>query len=554
MKLPPKVNCALLGFLVTLNLILRYPQTPHETGVDSFFIHTLAVSISNNGRAAWILNPLSFFGLYPLSYPGASPFLISDFSSISGVSVELSILLLSTTLGVVGMLTAYLMGRAMKADDFFAFSVAFLYSLAPKFLSFTMWTASSRNLFMALAPIFVWAIIRAYRRRNLTSTVLLVIFLGLLIATHRLAILVAVVAMAYLLSLAFLVLVRLLKLRFPKLFLSPTIRGRLSIVTLSAFAILAVSILFGTNVLGEYSQGELASGEDLQVKLLNLGASIGRSVGLALPLAFLGVVVVTRERNTGAIQPFILLTLLLLIPTLFLRVYTGFYILPFLAIAGAFGILGLARRYEGRRFATRVLIPLVFATILLVSTAVEAYDAARTTSPDFATYNTAIYLRTNSDGTAVSNDGLLGIRIAAYSSTRYMPVGGAGTAFQSPELLAFHFYSSGEVQARIVRLSLSDLTIESDSLFDASGIQAEADWEGTMRTPFPNVSNSTLERYCPVYFLENEALPGLFTAYGNIYPSKFALSVHDGSYRIYDSGMQSLWFVYPSGQASCRGP
>ena len=56
MRLPPKVNCALLGFLATLNLLLRYPQTPHETGIDSFFIHTLAVGISNDGRASWIFS------------------------------------------------------------------------------------------------------------------------------------------------------------------------------------------------------------------------------------------------------------------------------------------------------------------------------------------------------------------------------------------------------------------------------------------------------------------------------------------------------------------
>jgi len=538
---------------VTLNLVLRYPRTPHETGIDSFFIHTLATNIATDGYAEWILNPLSFFGLYPLSYPSASPFLIAGFSVASGLPLEVTILVLSTLFGVLGMLTSYVMGRELKNDDLFAFSVAFLYSVAPRFLTFTLWTASSRNLFMALAPIFVWAILRTYRRRDAKHAALLASFLLVLMATHRLTILLSVAIIAWVLSLALLALVRVLKLRFPRLLLTPSSRARLPQLTLAAFVALAVFMLFGTNVLDEYRQGELVSGDELQVKLLNLGVSITRSVGLAFPLALIGVVVVTGQRNQGAIQPFILLTLLLLIPTLFLRLYTGFYILPFLVCAGAFGLWALARPRKKRRVAARVLVATVFVAALLVSTAVQRYEAAKTTFPDYADYNTAMYMRVHIEGTVVSNDGLLGIRTAAYSSGTYLPVGGAGTAFQSPELLAFRFYSPEEVQSRVVRVSLFDLTIESDSPFAAPGIQAEADWETMMRTPYGEMPPGLLTRYRLSYFLENEALPGRFTAYGNVYCSDFAFSVRAGAYRVHDSGPESLWFVFPADPPASGG-
>lgn len=554
MKVPRRVNYALLAFLAVLNLALRYPRTPHETGVDSFFIHTLATQVAVHGYAEWILNPLSYFGLYPLSYPSASPFLIAGLTITSGLPMEAAILVLSPLLGLIGMLSAYLMGREMNDDDRFSFAVAFLYSLAPRFLTFTVWTASSRNLFMALAPIFVWAILRTYHRKDSKHAALLVLFLAMLMATHRLTILLAVAIVAFLVSYAVLILVRLLKLRFPRLFLAPSVRARLPYVTLAAFAGIAAFMLLGTNVLDEYAQGELTAGDDYPSKLVNLGASVSRSVGLAFPLALAGVVVVARERGKASVRTFLLLALLLLIPTLFLRTYAGFYILPFLALAGGFGLLGIVRLGRRRPRITRALTALLFAAVLLGTVAVEGYEAARTTYPDSATYDLALYLQTHGRGTIVSNDGLLGIRMAAYSSLPYLPVGGAGTNFQSPELLAFGFYSREEVESQISRISLLDLTIESDSPFVAGGIQAELDWVHILQTPAGDLSEGLLQRYHPAYFLENEAYPNAFTAYGNTYCSDFAFSVREGSYRVYDGGVYSVWYVYPPGAEVASGP
>ncbi len=553
MRSSRRVNYLLVGFLTLLTIVLRYPTTPHETGVDSFFIHTLATNIANDGYAEWILNPLSYFGLYPLSYPSASPFLIAGLSLSSGLPIEAAIFVLSIALGLSGMLSAYVMGREMKDDDLFAFAVAFLYSLAPRFLVFTVWTASSRNLFMALAPLFVWSIIRTYRRRDGKHAGLLLVFLAALTATHRLTVLLSVAIVAYLLSFGVLIIVRLLKIRFPRLLLAPSLRARLPYVTLGAFAAVAAFMLLGTNVLDEYAHGELLTGNDLYIKLANLGASMGRSVGLAFPLALVGVVVVTRERAKGGVHTFILLALLLLIPTLFLRTYAGFYILPFLALAGGFGLLGVVQLSRKRPRLTRVFVAGLFAAILVTTVAVQEYEASRTIFPDSETYDTSLYLLVYGRGTLVANDGLMGIQIAAFSSLPYLPIGGAGTNFQSPELLAFGFFSREEIESQITRISLSDLTIESDSPFVAGGIQAELDWVRILQSPSGAMPAQLLQRYHPSYFVENQAYSSAFTAYGNTYCSNFAFSVREGSYRIFDSGAQSVWYVYPPGAQTASG-
>src|SRR5207247_1695505 len=187
------------------------------------------------------------------------------------------------------------------------------------------------------------------------------------------------------------------------------------------------------------------SGTDVPSQLTNLAISIARSVGFALPLTLVGLVVLTRLRNKTVAHPFLAISLLCLVPTLFLRKYTGFYILPFVALFGALGIVGL-----------------------------------------------------------------LGVCVAAISSMRVLPVGGAGTTSQHPELLAYHFYSPDEVSGHLVAVPLSQLTIESDSLWTVNGIQAEQDWTMIDGSAYWQIPGSLSLRYAPAYSLESREAAGNF--------------------------------------------
>ena len=206
MKLGRRTVYALMLGLVALNLLLRFPRTEHETGVDSFFIHNLATAITEQGRAAWIINPLGYFGWYPLSYPGSGPFLISGLSQVADITGEGSILALSLLYGVLGPLVGFLMARAFRNDDLFALSTALIFSLAPRFMSFTLWSASTRNLFMVLIPVFLWALVRGYRRPTRSNLIVLASVLVVMLATHRLTILLAVIVLAFVMAYVFILL------------------------------------------------------------------------------------------------------------------------------------------------------------------------------------------------------------------------------------------------------------------------------------------------------------------------------------------------------------
>src|SRR2546430_7337937 len=165
MMLGKRATLALLGALICFNLVMRYPASGHEVDVDSYFIHAITGTILDNGHAEWTVSPLSYFGWYPLSYPSASPFTLAGVAVLSGSSIETSILFVTLLLGPIGILGAFVMGREVRSGDGFALCAAYLYGIAPRFLSITLWTASTRNLFMALLPIFVWTLLVTYRKR-----------------------------------------------------------------------------------------------------------------------------------------------------------------------------------------------------------------------------------------------------------------------------------------------------------------------------------------------------------------------------------------------------
>lgn len=551
MKLGQRTVYALLIALVCVNILVRFPRTSHETGVDSFFIHNLATAISEQGRVPWVLNGLGYFGWYPLSYPSAQPLVISGFAQASGLPEEGTILILSLLYGSLGALVAFAMARTFRKDDLFAIAVAFIFSLAPRFTSFTVWSASSRNLFMVLIPVFLWALVRSHRKPTMPNLLVLFLLLVLMLATHRLTILLAVVILAFLVAYVFVLLYRVMRIRFPRSLLAPMFRRWAPRLALAGIALIALGMLLATDVLEEYSAGEICFGENVKDQLCNLGVSITRSAGLALPFSFVGVFQVVRQRNKGFLEVFLVLSLLSLTPTLFLRQYTGFYILPFLAIFAAFGVLAVLHLFvrSPRKAAVSVL-----GTILIIggsSLLLLGVEVGRQNAMSDANYTTALYLTSLPAGSFVTNDGLLGIRVSSISARPGIPVGGAGTTSQSAELLAFGFYNATEVFQHERRVPITELTIEDDSPFALDGIDARRDWiNAILEVEVDEVANRTIERYRLQVFLENDRLQGAFTAYGNVYepPSfnaAFQRTIHLSRYKLYDGSSEDIYLAFP---------
>src|SRR5437870_8118412 len=116
MRLPSKTAHALLLFLLSLNLIARFPRTPHELGFDGFVYHGMTTSLIYSGYAEWILTPLSYFGLYPLSHPSGSFFFLADLSQVAGTPVEAAILIFDMSLVSLGLFFSFVMLFGFRRD------------------------------------------------------------------------------------------------------------------------------------------------------------------------------------------------------------------------------------------------------------------------------------------------------------------------------------------------------------------------------------------------------------------------------------------------------
>ena len=281
---------------------------------------------------------------------------------------------------------------------------------------------------MALLPALIWALLAYYRHRSILQLAILAVTFTLLIATHRLAVLLSIVFVSFLAASVALMALRILRLYFPRLVLQNSFRRVAPHLSLLGIIAIAAVMLFGTKVLDQYTSGELASGTQPQVQIFNLGISIARSSGVALPLALAGLVVTTRQWNKTLREPFLALSFLGFIPTLLLRDYAGFYVLPILAILGGLGFWGIIELFKKR---PRVVV-LVAVTLTLVvasfSTYVLGVEVDRTPEIASTTYDTSLYGKMmGTPYTFISNEGLTGVQFASISGGRILPVGGAGT-------------------------------------------------------------------------------------------------------------------------------
>src|SRR3972149_9511633 len=117
MKFSNRTNLSLFILLIILNIILRFQVVSNEIGVDSFLVHMMANSISEFGYAKWILHPSSFFGMYAYSEVSAVPFFLSGIFQSTGIEMRWMIFLYNIILGILSMLTVYLLAGVLTNDD-----------------------------------------------------------------------------------------------------------------------------------------------------------------------------------------------------------------------------------------------------------------------------------------------------------------------------------------------------------------------------------------------------------------------------------------------------
>lgn len=540
MRLSRRSTQALLLAVLFVNLALLFPQGGHESGVDSFVWHGMATSIKANGRALWVINPLSYFGLYPLSNPSGSPFLVAILSDLSGISVEGSVLLTDVMLAVPALLLAFVLGWYIFRDEMLAILLACIQSLAPVLLGSLAWQMPTRIVFTMLLPMLLWTLMRLAQHPSAKTAALAGITFVTMMMFHRLTVLAILVCVAFVLVGIYIVAFRTLRIKKPAFFLNSRFKRSAPFLALGILATAAAVTIFATDTLQQYSEGVVFSGSSRLTELGNLAVSLTRSAGLLIPLLLLGVASMAFGRGKSFKEPFLLVAFLSFVPALFLRQYTGYYTVPFTSVFTALGLYVIVRMQTTTRRKTAV-VGAAIAVLVVSSIVITDYNLDLLPTLSGNTYSAALYIHGYPRGGVVANDGLLGAQVDAISGCPYLPVGGATTPFQSPDILMFGYVDPAMVQQNVHPTPLSEINVDSDSTFYLDGVQAEADWVAILNSNVDSIRPSLVEQYRPGYLLARADVPQSFYAYGNYYPSTLLESAAASRYVVFENGQVILW-------------
>ncbi len=553
MRLPRRSFYPLILALVAFNLLLRYPLgSQHEYGADTSYIHSLAQSLSVNGYALWILHPLSYFGLYALSYPSAGPFLSSAFNQVSGVPLEGTFFVQSLVFGTLGPLGMIVFGRSLSSDNRFALALALMMSLAPFYIKDTMWVGSTRGFVIALTPFALFLSVRFLRRVDYKVLVLLLVVCLVMSLFHRMGVLSILLVIAALFVVPFHRLT--MKLRF---YLYRYEAGfRVMSLGLALCGFLGVFFLqfrfpgiAGVDVRQAYRSGTFFTGDSFGVLLANMATGFVGKVGILVPLIAVGIPLYIWKRPKESPDKFVLLCLLIFLPMLPMRDYLTEFVIPLVAIFMTYALLALGARWpKQRRKAMNVALAVVLVAGGIGFTAVmKGYWSDRYPTdagiPD-STYTLAVYTKGQVQGTLIANEGLMGGHVTAISGRPSLPLGGSSLHWFSAQQLIFRYVDGTRVTVQA--LGIFQITLNTDEIYVPTDVSnAEVDWE-TILYGHPGDPQVTdlLTRYDVHYVLvDNTNPPATFLSYATYRDSPFLSDVASTRYLIYAQPDASLYFV-----------
>ncbi len=403
MKFRSRTKIILLILLVVLNIALRVPSIPHESGLDSFSTHILANSISNFGYAKWWVNPFSIFGYYPASYPSAIPFILSGLSQSANMDVEKTIWLFSLFIGILSIFISYLLAGLIEDNDLFKFLVAFGFSSSQAVLNFSTWDISTRGPFLIFLPMFIYILLRI--KHSVKNLICLIIISILLTAIHHLVITISIFLIsAFILATIYIII--------PKLNIKLNIKFG-NILILISFIILFL-YSFKSNLFIEEST--YSSKYDL---LQNSIKVYVRYIGPLMIFFIGGFAYQIFKPNKKFEENFILFSFFLSIPFIFYPRYGVWFIIIFLILFAAHGLLNLS--YDNKH---KFIIPII-CFILLISVSFSTFYQHWRTSSEIPSsferhlteksFSVALWIRDNINGNLAGNDELEAKRIFAIS-------------------------------------------------------------------------------------------------------------------------------------------
>lgn len=515
MKLSKKIKFNLFMLLIVLNIILRQ-TSPHEIGRDSFDIHILANSVSTFGRAEWWLRPESIFGLYPNSYSSSVPFLSSGISQSIEVDMERVIWLFCVIIGLFSIFAAYILAGKIIDDDLFKFLVAFSFSISPGILYYSTWTLTSRGTFIILLPMFVCLLLKS-RTAIVRYSLLTFILSILLFATHHLAYFLILIFVSYFIIVIFYNLKRYINfVKIPEKFVT--------------FALVTAFIVMFTI---PFHTGRFIGGSRYAEVIEIFFGYLPRYIGVLLIIAVGGFTYLLFKPNKRFGDWFLLLTLLLLTPFLYIQTYMKWFILTFVVLLVGIGLINVIKLHEQNKKNIRIII--VILLLLHVSFS-GFYQFLHTyKEPLFGrymqetTYTAGIWVKDNINGSTVSNEEVTGIRIFAVSG---IPL------FTGHDVVDQVYGFTNVSHSKFRKRPITSEEYWFDGPYEKiAGSTAEDNWHFLMKNSY----NKLVPKLNLTHVIENKKTYGARVSRHKNIKSEFLQYIYGKKDNIFDNGVIAVW-------------
>ncbi|TGC11566.1 hypothetical protein [Methanolobus halotolerans] len=353
-----KFKITSLGLLVLLNIILRIPSIPHAKGRDSFFIHSLASSISVFGEARWWDHWLSVFGYYPYSYASGLPFTLSGMSQLFGIDIEKAILIYSIAFGVLTVFLAFTLAGLISNNFIFKYAMAFFFSVSPGIMLFTTWEASSRGPFMIFLPLLFFVLLKeiSFPKKIILGSLSLL----LLFSFHHYAI------FAFVLTLVYIFLRVIFKFNSSYNFSSSLNKHSRKANYLYLF------LIFSSFMYPFLTHSMITAGSRYNWLIDLLVINI-RFIGPAILLAIGGIVSLSLSERKNFAQWYFLISFIFILPFIYDLTYGVYLLLLYSIVFLSVGFKNSLCNSKGNNKHAIKVISIFIVSIILVSTLFTAY-------------------------------------------------------------------------------------------------------------------------------------------------------------------------------------
>src|SRR6266699_3278150 len=143
---------AALSFVVLVGILLRYPRFPNEFSGDTLELHFYTDAIRQVGFVGFIMSPLSWFGLYPVSYPLGVPIIGAAIGYTTGLPSDDALAMEGVITGIVGTLGSFCLGHRLTGSFSAGLLCAAAFATSGYHISQSIAGVSGRAVIMALMP------------------------------------------------------------------------------------------------------------------------------------------------------------------------------------------------------------------------------------------------------------------------------------------------------------------------------------------------------------------------------------------------------------------